>query len=398
MTDLDIQTAQLIIQLAREDIYGLDGSPDDALVSDLEFALAAQEQEFMQHWTGYGDAQFTPGDRPGPSVGRGGIGLVHPNVNRTSTTASMITVAPASAPQAPQMVASTSTSRVVDVASSWSNSSPPTAARATGSTSSVPTLHSSNTNTLQESDEIGYRGLHLEAGPSRLSAPSTHVAHEVTRQLLTAARPSVIVYEPPAEERPLIEWTVEDHQTVPDYDWDAESEVYEPPAEEQSPVEWMVEGYQTAADSDWGAESEVYEPLAEEQPPVEWMVQGHQTAADPDWGVVEEYRPASAAGSEPVDELYGLSPGDYSPVRPASPTHSDQYYYEVFNEWPIGAAVERPMSPASSPSTSENEASSHDPLYREEDSEASVKMLNLLREMCVIFKIPAHNISHVCLG
>lgn len=364
MTDLDIETAQLIIQLAREDIYGLDGSPDDALVSDLEFALAAQEQEFMHHWTGYGDAQFTPGDRPGPSGGRGGVGLVHPNVNQTSATASMITVAPPSAP-APQVVAS---------ASSWS-SSPPTAARAT--TGGVPAHHSSST--LPESDEIGYRGLYLETGPLRLPAPSTHEA--ALRQLLNAARPSVIVYEPPAEEQPPVEWTVaQGHQTVRGSDWGAE--LYEPPAD-------VDEDPQTASDPDWGTESEVvYEPPAEEQPVIEWTV---ETGADLEWGVPEEYRPASVAGSEPADDLYRVV-GDHSPVPPASPAHSDQYYYEVFNEWPIGAAVERPMSRASSPSTSENEASSHDPLYRTEDLEedASVKMLNLLREMCVIFKIPAH--------
>ncbi len=68
MTDIDIQTAQLIIQLARDDLYGPDGSPDEESLSDLEFALAAQEQEFMEYWMNYGDAQVTPGNRAGAVI------------------------------------------------------------------------------------------------------------------------------------------------------------------------------------------------------------------------------------------------------------------------------------------------------------------------------------------
>lgn len=401
MTDLDIQTAQLIIQLAREDIYGLDGSPDDALVSDLEFALAVQEQEFMQHWMGYGDAQFRPGDRLGPSGGGGGVGLVHDdNVNQTSMGAS-ITVTPALAP-APQLVAgtgtSTSTSRAVDVAGIASSSSSPAAARAT---SSSHTLRTSN----------------AEAGPSRLAtisnqrlAPSTHAAHEATRQSLTAARPLVIVYDPPAEEQPLIEWAVDEApQTIRDY-WSAEESYEPPPAGEQRLIEWAVEldeGHQTASDSEWGVEEHRPEsPQAVSES--DWVAEEYrpepaQTVGDVDWGA-EEYRPPPVASehstADEFDGALGLLPGDDSPVPPASPTseHSDQYY-EVYNEWLIGAAVEveRAMSRASGHSTSENEALppiSHDPSVEgSQDEDASVKMLrfnNLLCEMCVIFKIPAH--------
>ncbi|KAM6491016.1 hypothetical protein JOM56_013255 [Amanita muscaria] len=61
MDDLDIQTAQLIIQLARDDLYQLDdnaSSGNNQDVSDLELALAEQEREFMEHWTGYGGTQI----------------------------------------------------------------------------------------------------------------------------------------------------------------------------------------------------------------------------------------------------------------------------------------------------------------------------------------------------
>ncbi len=68
MTDIDIQTAQLIIQLARDDLYGPDGSPDEESLSDLEFALAAQEREFMDYWMNYGDPQVTPGNRAGAGL------------------------------------------------------------------------------------------------------------------------------------------------------------------------------------------------------------------------------------------------------------------------------------------------------------------------------------------
>ncbi|KIL58432.1 hypothetical protein M378DRAFT_15551 [Amanita muscaria Koide BX008] len=61
MDDLDIQTAQLIIQLARDDLYQLDdnaSSGNNQDVSDLELALAEQEREFMERWTGYGGTQI----------------------------------------------------------------------------------------------------------------------------------------------------------------------------------------------------------------------------------------------------------------------------------------------------------------------------------------------------
>ncbi|KAM6492949.1 hypothetical protein JOM56_011083 [Amanita muscaria] len=66
MADIDVQTAQLIIQLARDDFYQLgDDAQDGGLLSDLEFALVAQEREFMQRWRDYGDVQFHPGARSG---------------------------------------------------------------------------------------------------------------------------------------------------------------------------------------------------------------------------------------------------------------------------------------------------------------------------------------------
>ncbi|PFH50199.1 hypothetical protein AMATHDRAFT_61537 [Amanita thiersii Skay4041] len=83
MTDLDVATAQLIIRLAREDLYeqfdlddasaGLNnnGQGQGGLsLTDAEYALAMQEQEFMQFWIGYGEAQQA--NRP-------------PNRHRTST-------------------------------------------------------------------------------------------------------------------------------------------------------------------------------------------------------------------------------------------------------------------------------------------------------------------------
>ncbi|KIL58431.1 hypothetical protein M378DRAFT_316957 [Amanita muscaria Koide BX008] len=79
MDDLDIQTAQLIIQLARDDIYQFDdnafggNNQDGDLLSDLEFALAEQEREFMQHWTGYGGTQINQ-NAGGPSRRTGGSG------------------------------------------------------------------------------------------------------------------------------------------------------------------------------------------------------------------------------------------------------------------------------------------------------------------------------------
>ncbi|KAM6491013.1 hypothetical protein JOM56_013252 [Amanita muscaria] len=79
MDDLDIQTAQLIIQLARDDIYQFDdnafggNNQDGDLLSDLEFALAEQEREFMQHWTGYGGTQINQ-NAGGPSRRTGGGG------------------------------------------------------------------------------------------------------------------------------------------------------------------------------------------------------------------------------------------------------------------------------------------------------------------------------------
>ena len=305
-----------------------------------------------------------------------------PSVNQTSTPTS-ITLAPALAP-APQLVASASTVGVAGTASSWSNVPSPTAARATSS-SGVHMLSSSIT--LQEIDhrlEAFFRG----ADPSRLAttsnlrpAPSTHVAHE----------------------RPL-EWTVDEGHR--DSDWGED----EPPAEEQSPREWTV--HQTVGD-DWAAEESRPASATSEHPTFDELYEIRPASAASAHSTADELydiRPASAASEHPtVDELYeilGLIPGDHSPVPSASPAseHSDQYY-EEFEEWPIGAAVECPMSRASGHSTAENQASpprSHDPLNREEDSEedASVKMRrfnHLLCELYVIFKIPAHT-SHMCLG
>ncbi|KAK2461387.1 hypothetical protein APHAL10511_006611 [Amanita phalloides] len=62
------RTAQLIIQLARDDLYGLDNGVDGGL-SDLEFALAEQEREFMQFWMDYGDAQVQRSTAAVPAVG-----------------------------------------------------------------------------------------------------------------------------------------------------------------------------------------------------------------------------------------------------------------------------------------------------------------------------------------
>ena len=101
MTDIDIQTAQLIIQLARDDLYGLDGSPDDASLSDLEFALAAQEHEFMQYWMNYGDAQVTPTNRTGAGFAGSGTGS---NVGSPTTSAVRPTpVSPIPQPPAPSI-------------------------------------------------------------------------------------------------------------------------------------------------------------------------------------------------------------------------------------------------------------------------------------------------------
>ncbi|KAF8637456.1 hypothetical protein AX17_002801 [Amanita inopinata Kibby_2008] len=83
MTDLDVATAQLIIRLVRDDIYGLDpGDASDAgaSLSDVEYALAMQEQEFMQHWLAYGGAQFEPGQggNQGASGSSGGVSQPNP--------------------------------------------------------------------------------------------------------------------------------------------------------------------------------------------------------------------------------------------------------------------------------------------------------------------------------
>ncbi|KAF8627550.1 hypothetical protein AX15_004370 [Amanita polypyramis BW_CC] len=86
MTDLDIGTAMLIIQLARDDIYGLGGNDSgsggsgggdegDGSLTDLEFALAEQEREFMEYWTDYGDARVAPLARVASgSAGASGLG------------------------------------------------------------------------------------------------------------------------------------------------------------------------------------------------------------------------------------------------------------------------------------------------------------------------------------
>lgn len=114
LAGLDTKTAQLIIQLARDDIYALDhgglfgaddrvrnnnvgrgggggggssssgragggrgrgGRGGGITLSDLEFALAEQEREFMQFWADYGDTQVMPPPPPyGPPYGPGTSG------------------------------------------------------------------------------------------------------------------------------------------------------------------------------------------------------------------------------------------------------------------------------------------------------------------------------------
>ena len=391
MTDLDIQTAQLIIQLAREDIYGLDGAPDDSLLSDLEFALAAQEQEFMQHWTNYGDAQFTPGNRSGPSgghsrdgeTGSSNFGLVRPNVNQTSRTAS-ITVAPAA--PAPQLVASTSSSRGIvqaaNVASSSSNTPSQTATRATGGSNGVPTFRFETPPSST-----------LWILPTLRPATSTHVVHEATRQLP----------EPRAEEQPLIDWTIgEPHQTVGELHLDAGEYSSASSASEDSTND---EPHQTVREShlDAGEYSSASSAGEDSTNDEFYQYLGELLA-----GMEEEYSPELPASEDfTAVEVYQnagelpLGAEEYSPASPASEVSSLEYE-GIVDEWDIGTTVEDPISPASSRSISEDDEQpviSYLSLpYREEDEDPSLKLFSdMFLKMCVTFKFPAHT-SHMCLG
>jgi hypothetical protein len=240
MTDIDIQTAQLIIQLARDDLYGPDGSPDDESLSDLEFALAAQEQEFMQYWMDYGVAQVTPGNRAGVGLTGSGMGNNVGSLGITTTSVQAATpVSPVSQP-----VPSTSSARPGPGFQSPANSS---SSNAPGSFGQANLLSLDE----DEYEEESYPAPGPSTSTLRLApfAPAQGATWQRTHSTFSSASSGS-----PVDELPILEWTVNEapafgSETIvreplfegEDYPPDSPAEEHSNLDNEEEPVpEWPV--------------------------------------------------------------------------------------------------------------------------------------------------------------